>query len=368
LQLTNKFFGLLTGFICCFLLVEGQVKPQVPSYPPLYNAGVKGIAEYAADLNNIYSQSDFHAFKTSAYRFHSISSLVDHLCPAHFSDVQKARSIYFWIAQNIRYHVNGNDQAQDAEYVFKHGQGVCEGFSNLFQQMSREAGLQAHVVIGYVKDERYERNKKLPFPNHAWNAVLVDGQWQLLDVTWASFNKVLDNEKALSERYFRNKLESNFFVDPDVFIQTHLPEDPMWQLTSAKLPFSVFLQQVEDIDAFISSRKENIPYKQMIRHHHTLDSIDQEIALCERMASNKWNNLKAYRLGMAYFYKAQNLYRRMNQFNGQQKIAHQEKAVQCYLKSLDALSMLRKEDFGFDYTTDLKTNIKSRIELLSFSN
>ena len=81
-----------------------------------------------------------------------------------------------------------------------------------------------------------------------WNAVLVDGEWRLLDVLWASCALVrrrvtgwslidVDGERFTEEqeddapgekRYTTN--EFFFLTDPDWFICTHLPDDPLWQL------------------------------------------------------------------------------------------------------------------------------------------
>ena len=92
-----------------------------------------------------------------------------------------------------------------------------------------------------------------------WNAVLVDGEWRLLDVLWASCALVrrrvagwalidVDGERLAGDqeddspgekRYHNN--EFFFLTDPDQFVCTHLPNDPAWQL----LPNPVSVKQFE---------------------------------------------------------------------------------------------------------------------------
>ena len=92
-----------------------------------------------------------------------------------------------------------------------------------------------------------------------WNAVLVDGEWRLLDVLWASCALVrrrvagwalidVDGERLAGEqeddspgekRYHNN--EFFFLTDPDQFVCTHLPNDPAWQL----LPNPLSVKQFE---------------------------------------------------------------------------------------------------------------------------
>ncbi len=136
----------------------------------------------------------------------------------------KACRIFEWIRLNIRYDSQAyrenkkriNASTRD---VLRRGEAVCLGYSQLFAEMCQYAGLKAVVVEGHSKQGN--NPPEMEEADHAWNAVLIDGSWELLDVTWAA--------DARGDQYF--------CTPPREFIKEHLPTDPMWQLLS--VPVSV---------------------------------------------------------------------------------------------------------------------------------
>src|SRR4029077_3289564 len=60
--------------------------------------------------------------------------------------------------------------------------------------------------------------------SHAWNAVKIDGHWQLVDTTWGA--------GALLGKEFKKKYNEYYFLTPpEQLVLTHLPNDPQWQLS-----------------------------------------------------------------------------------------------------------------------------------------
>lgn len=68
---------------------------------------------------------------------------------------------------------------------------------------------------------------------HAWNAVKVDGQWQLVDTTWD------DGDSADAASYSVEYL----MPPPSVMIVSHLPELQVWQLLPQSKSDRAFEQQ-----------------------------------------------------------------------------------------------------------------------------
>lgn len=68
-------------------------------------------------------------------------------------------------------------RSQEAYGILVDGTAVCNGYAQAFQVMAAAAGLPSVIVTG-------QANGGLTTGAHAWNRVLVDGTWQVVDVTW----------------------------------------------------------------------------------------------------------------------------------------------------------------------------------------
>jgi len=173
---------------------------------------------------------DQYALDAPASDETSLRTLVNYLVQPCDNDAEKARVIFAWIAQNIEYDVptfitglykTPNCPDQSAEAVFTRRNAVCEGYANLFLTMSQYAGLQAIKIEGWGRvdysDAGYTKD-------HAWNAVKINGVWQLLDATWGA-GYTDDNE-----HFVRSFDDFWFLTPPSQFVYTHCPDDASWQL------------------------------------------------------------------------------------------------------------------------------------------
>ena len=86
------------------------------------------------------------------------------------------------------------------------------------------------------------------------------------------------------------------------------------------------------------------------------------------MVANDWNRIKEYRLGTAYYFKAQQLYRKLGQLQGRPKERVAESIYRYYDKSLMELKKLSPSDFGYEYSKELISTIESRKDLIIFKN
>jgi transglutaminase/protease-like cytokinesis protein 3 len=91
-------------------------------------------------------------------------------------------------------------------------------------------GLRIQVVSGWSKGYGYTSGQRFEGPtNHAWNAVLINGQWRLMDPTWGA--GYLDQQMQFVRRF----QEHYFLTAPDAFVFDHLPQDSRWQLLQRPL-------------------------------------------------------------------------------------------------------------------------------------
>lgn len=183
-------------------------------------------------------------------------SLAKKLTAEFTTEADKVRAIFRWIAENIAYKVvprytaryhyikNWDDTSMEwaagdammAWMVMQKRTAFCEGYAALFKALCNYAGIEARVVKGFARV-----NSHSFYTNHSWNAVRIDSNWYLLDVTWASGYVITPKDefvKHFDERYF--------LTPPDQLIRTHYPEDIRWAL----------LPNVPDIREFNRS-----PYK-----------------------------------------------------------------------------------------------------------
>ncbi|MFV0286728.1 MAG: transglutaminase domain-containing protein [Demequina sp.] len=69
------------------------------------------------------------------------------------------------------------EQSQEAYGIFASRTAVCNGYAQAFLAMADAAGLEAVQVTGTA-------SSGMTVGGHAWNRVLVDGQWWVVDTTW----------------------------------------------------------------------------------------------------------------------------------------------------------------------------------------
>ncbi|MTH14348.1 transglutaminase domain-containing protein [Flavobacterium sp. LC2016-01] len=158
------------------------------------------------------------------------------------SDYDKARAIYSWMAFNIKYDFNvflnppksqGFSYSTEAEKqrkikqindnliqkTFKSQKAVCEGFTALYQHLASLVGIKCEIIRGDSKISVRDIGRKTTSSNHAWNMVLIDKKWRLVDVTWGQ--GYYDSSKG---RMVNDFSPIYFDTDPDYFFAKHFPD------------------------------------------------------------------------------------------------------------------------------------------------
>jgi hypothetical protein len=147
----------------------------------------------------------------------------------------KARAIYAWITANIKYErlIPTTRIAQDATTVLQRRMGVCEGYSRLFQALAEAAGLEAVVIAGEAKYGNSTLRER-----HAWNAVKLNGKWELLDCTWGA------GFQDPGGQFVKGRPDFYFLTPPTIMLESHLPDDTTWQLLDAPITKDEFERRV----------------------------------------------------------------------------------------------------------------------------
>lgn len=188
-----------------------------------------------------FPELDKYARETPEDKAVSIQSLAAWLSKQASNDLEKTRLIFAWVATHVSYDDTGfntgNYSDVEAEGVLRNRVAVCQGYSNLFCELAKAAGLEAVVVTGYAKGISYRPGSRFSSTNHAWNAVKIDGEWKLFDATWGSGYGQGVNGKLVSKKRFDDYW---FNTRPDEFIYSHLPEEEVWQFNEPKISLSQY--------------------------------------------------------------------------------------------------------------------------------
>jgi len=188
----------------------------------------------------MFAVIDRHALQAPASVRNSIENLADYLTAPARNDIEKIRSIYRWITENISYDVHGfrtgNYGNLSPEGVLASGSAVCSGYTGLFGKLASAAGIEVVEINGWAKGIGYKAGDPVDGPtNHAWNAVKIGDGWYLIDSTWgAGSSDGINFVRRFDEHYF--------LTPPEQFIYDHLPENPSWQLLEIVLSKAEFVR------------------------------------------------------------------------------------------------------------------------------
>lgn len=97
------------------------------------------------------------------------------------TDAEKVKAIYDYVTKNIKYDWEKLENISpryvpNIEKIFKLKKGICYDYSALFASMLRSVGIRTKLIKGYREKDIY----------HAWNEVLIDGKWKIIDTTYGA--------------------------------------------------------------------------------------------------------------------------------------------------------------------------------------
>lgn len=96
------------------------------------------------------------------------------------SDADKLKAVYDYVTSHISYDYNkinavNTSYVPDVDAILACNTGICYDYAAVTAAMLREAGVPTKLVKGYRSDNANY---------HAWNEVLIGGQWVTIDATF----------------------------------------------------------------------------------------------------------------------------------------------------------------------------------------
>lgn len=229
------------------------------------------------------------ALVTKYPRFSKAEDLAAQINQDFKSDLHKARATFFWLTKNIRYNIKEYNNPVRRRYrieyaseeeknyklqavkdklvaaMFLNKTGVCEEYAQSFKKICDLLGIEAEVIKGYTRNSANEIGTTASTTNHAWNAVKINGDWLLLDATWAAgYNN--------GDKWIREFNDYFFDIPKHKILKTHYADNSLWVLRFGRMSLDEFYQQPIYSPVFLNSKTELIsPKTGSIRINSTKD-------------------------------------------------------------------------------------------------
>lgn len=111
-----------------------------------------------------------------------LTDLKNNLMEGLITDREKVEAAYNYLVKNVKYDYNkinglSTDYVPNIGNTITTKKGICYDYAALFAGILRAEGIHTKLVKGYKSDiQAY----------HAWNEVLIDGTWVVIDTTYDS--------------------------------------------------------------------------------------------------------------------------------------------------------------------------------------
>jgi hypothetical protein len=163
------------------------------------------------------------------------------VCRPYRSDVQRLRAIFTWVSERIAWEDDFEGDV-DTRRVIQSRRACCEEIAILVMEMCTAVGIHAEVVRGYLKTPGESLDLDINIvarPNHWWNAVIVEGEWRILDCTLANpsnpkRSRYSSTSSQVAESWW-------FLTRPMEICYTHVPLLPEQQHIVPPMPHEILL-------------------------------------------------------------------------------------------------------------------------------
>jgi len=188
------------------------------------------------------------------------------------TDTLKVRAIYCWVVQNIAYnyaayrkgtqHLPYKGEGIEA-YNYKRicktittKKGVCEDYALVFQYLCKANSIKCEKVTGWVLTSKPRGILKVflseSSSNHAWNAVMINGKWHLVDATFGSGYVDLNRKK-----FIRCQNDYYYLTPPEDSVLDHHPKEKKWQLLDKPLTIKEFINNAKrNREAYLANSRK----------------------------------------------------------------------------------------------------------------
>lgn len=200
--------------------------------------------------------STMRAYKEKIKSADELYKVVYYIRNTFKADSLRLRASVIWITENIAYDVKAfqkeDPAAAQLSYAIKNKKAICSGYASLVKFFCNSFNIECETVHGYGRAGRSKivMNQTYLRSNHAWNSVKINGEWRLIDATWAA--GVVDDTDEENLIYHKRFTETYYFTPPEKMILNHFPEQKQFQLTNKSMDQRRFMKAPLYTSEFLS--------------------------------------------------------------------------------------------------------------------
>ncbi|KAK9370134.1 hypothetical protein V1509DRAFT_618615 [Lipomyces kononenkoae] len=148
------------------------------------------------------------------------------LCRPYKSDLQRLRAIFIFCTERIIWQQGPpldeyDEPSYDIARIFRSKKASSDELANCVKSMCDLLQIPCEVVTGYLRAPGEIVDSQTSRVNHAWNAVVVDGEWRMMDASLAS---PTHSRRSLYSNCPSTAVEDFYFLArPSELLFTHIP-------------------------------------------------------------------------------------------------------------------------------------------------
>lgn len=241
-------------------------------------------------------------FISIAWAENRIERLSQKLTINDSTDLAKVTHFYEWIGKRIKYDLKGKNKVRLTTYkpqkVVRRKKALSKEYALLFQALCKAQNIPCILMYGYSRDQFFLLDQSYTYVNHVWNVVLINDQWELVDVTKSTGRLVAKNRKIQDILYhkldvpyvkdqfiYEQKRNEQFFcADPQFFIQHNFPVHNTWQFLTDSVPYKTFCDGVDSVRFFLAKNqiKASLPKSYQHQEFTQKSNLLQEVDLAPK--------------------------------------------------------------------------------------
>jgi bifunctional glutamyl/prolyl-tRNA synthetase len=162
-----------------------------------------------------------------------------YVCRPYRSDIQRLRAIFTWVSERLSWEEDFEGE-MDTRHVLQSKRGCSQEIAMVVAEMCASVGLHAEVIRGYLKTPGEPLDlESVARPNHFWNAVIVEGEWRMMDCSLAG---PTNPKRAPYSNAGSNVAETWYFLArPMEMCYSHVPLLPEQQHICPPQPHEVLM-------------------------------------------------------------------------------------------------------------------------------